>query len=86
MTFKETSDTLEKTWWGRDLQTWNMGEQFDVICEGRSKTWTSGVIQVCVLPEPSLVPPHLADLYSEAAKTKGLLNQPGSRLLSPAPQ
>lgn len=65
MPFKETADTLEETWWGRDLQTWNVGEQLDVAYEGHGRTRTTrAVIRVCTLPKPSLVPPHLAELDS----------------------
>lgn len=73
MSYRETLNTLEKTWWGHDSQARNVEEQLDAVdvYEGLSRTWISGVTLVWPLPSRVLVPPRPAELYNWAVNTRG---------------
>lgn len=54
--------------------------QLNDTYQGLSRAQARGMIRVCPLPPPSSVPPHPAELYKWAAKTRGAktLSGPGS--------
>lgn len=70
MPWEERLNTLEKIWWGHELQVWDVGEQSDVMPEGCSGTWTGRERQVGPFPEPVLAPPHHSELSDYTAQVR----------------